>query len=172
MASSARRDRAQQRHLQDGLGHTTPLMCDVVFTGRMVSVLLWWALLQGPSHSCCFLCARTDSQTGSYVQECVVWRWISDAASLSDWRWFQAFDSHCGSFHPPPCHSLCVCLHLWRYSRPPEDVTAVHVCLHLESECTHFKSSELIWIQQCAARSRWSQMMVSILRRFKVDTYE
>ncbi len=81
-------------------------------------------------------------------------RGLSDIASLSGSRMVQAFDGHSGSCPYHLCFGLCNCYYLWWYSRSPRDVTAVHMCLHLESKCNPLKSL-LILTTRCAAKSRW-----------------
>ena len=138
VASSARRERTQQRHLQDGLGHTTPVMC----------ALLWcrlcWAndkarrcdvLLSGfyPAPAVFFFVSYGERLTckQEMMFRVLVWcrkSFFSDAASVPRSRMVPACSAVTpGSFPRPLSFDSCNCYHLWWISRPHGDVTATRV---------------------------------------------
>lgn len=118
--------------------------CDVVFSGWMRSAPLWCALLRALSYSCCFLfcCMVKDwHANGKFCSESLfeARRGISDAASLS------------------LMVTLVLVLILSALVWPGVlgDVTAVQMCLHLESKYKPFKSLELILTTWCAAKKHF-----------------
>lgn len=134
VASSAWRERTQQRHLQDGLGHTTPVMC----------ALLWcrlrWVDDRRSAVTCpslgfiplllflfFMLCVERLTRKQEMMSLLVAWRVDFEALSLTGLRMVQILVS-C----PRP---LCCVLTNCSDGIPPEDVTSVHVCLHLVSQC-------------------------------------
>lgn len=57
----------------------------------------------------------------------------------------------------------------WWRSRPHGDVTATHVCWHVESTCSPLKSLELMLTTRCVAKSRWWKTSSDTNRRWFWD---
>lgn len=125
----------------------------------MTSAPLWCAPLRDLSSSCCFLFVFY-SERPTRKQEMMVRVFIWGTQRLfwcCIFVWFRDGPGLVPACLYPLCFSSCDCDYIWWYRRPPGDVTALRVCLHLQSKCSPLKSLELIMTTRCAAKSRWSK---------------